>query len=107
MSNLYLTLDPLERYQELGYVFGTNIDNIQDLSISLPCGMRNLTDTIRAVNSINTNLKNKSNIIDINIKNLNIKSEVADEIKDVLLSNIIKSLPKTTTINNVKFVDYK
>jgi len=91
----------------LGYVFGTNIDNIQDLSISLPGGMRNLTDTIRAVNSINTNLKNKSNIIDINIKNLNIKSEVADEIKDVLLSNIIKSLPKTSTINNVKFVDYK
>ena len=107
ISNLYLTLDPLEKYQELGYVFGTNIDNIQDLSISLPGGMRNLTDTIRAVNSINTNLKNKSNIIDINIKNLNIKSEVADEIKDVLLSNIIKSLPKTSTINNVKFVDYK
>jgi hypothetical protein len=107
ITNLYLTLEPLEKYQELGYVFGTNIDSIQDLTISLPCGMRNLTDNIRVVNSINTNLKSKSNVIDINIKNLNIKSEVAKEVKDIMLTNIARSLPKTTVINDVKFIDYK
>ena len=70
--------------------------------------MRNLTDTIKAVNSINTNLKSKSNVVDINIKNLNINnSNITDEVKDVLLAKIINSLPKTTTINNVKFIDYK
>tara|TARA_R100000805_G_C3625345_1_gene134069 strand:+ start:2511 stop:4862 length:2352 start_codon:yes stop_codon:yes gene_type:complete len=107
ITNLYLTLEPLEKYQELGYVFGTNIDTIQDLTISLPCGMRNMTDTIRSVNSINTNLKSKSNAIDINIKNLNIKADVANEIKDIMLTNIVKSLPKTAVINDVKFIDYK
>ena len=107
ITNLYLTLEPLEKYQELGYVFGTNIDNIQELTISLPCGMRNMTDTIRAVNSINTNLKSKSNAIDINIKNLNIKDNIADEIKDIMLTNIVKSLPETAVINDVKFLNYK
>tara|TARA_R100000908_G_C3752876_1_gene147325 strand:+ start:675 stop:3014 length:2340 start_codon:yes stop_codon:yes gene_type:complete len=107
INNLYLTLKPLEKYQELGYIFGTNIDSMQDLSISLPCGMRNLTDKINVLNSINTNLKNKSNIIDINIKNLNISSNVEDEVRDIMLSNIKSALPKTTIINDVKFIDYK
>ena len=107
ISDLFLTLEPLEEYKELAYVFGTNIDNIQDLTISLPCGMRNLTDTIKAVNSINTNLKNKSNVIDINIKNIEISTDMENEVRDVVLSNIVKSLPKTTVINNVKFNNYK
>ena len=108
INNVYLTLSPLEDHQELAHIFSTNIDSIQDLTISLPCGMRNLTDTIKAVNSINTNLKSKSNVVDINIKNLNINnSNITDEVKDVLLAKIVNSLPKTTTINNVKFIDYK
>ena len=69
--------------------------------------MRNLTDTIKAVNSINTNLKNKSNVIDINIKNIEISTDIENEVRDVVLSNIVKSLPKTTVINNVKFNNYK
>ena len=107
ITNLYLTLEPLEEYQELGYLFGTNIDDIQDITISLPCGMRNMTDTIKVVNSINTNLKNKSNVIDINVKNLNIKEDIQNEVRDIMLSNITKSLPKTAVINNIKFIDYK
>jgi len=107
IDNLYLTLKPLQKYQELGYIFGVNIDTIQDLTISLPCGMRNLTDNIKIMNSINTNLKNKSNIVDINIKNLNISSDVSNELKNIMLGNITKTLPKTTVINDVKFIDYK
>ena len=107
IDNLYLTLQPLQKYQELGYIFGVNIDTIQDLTISLPCGMRNLTDNIKVMNSINTNLKSKSNLVDINIKNLNISSEVASEVRNVMLNNIIKTLPKTAVINDIKFIDYK
>ncbi len=69
--------------------------------------MRNLTDNIKIMNSINTNLKNKSNIVDINIKNLNISSDVSNELKNIMLGNITKTLPKTTVINDVKFIDYK
>jgi len=107
IDNLYLTLKPLQKYQELGYIFGVNIDTIQDITISLPCGMRNLTDNIKIMNSINTNLKNKSNIVDINIKNLNISSNVSDELKNIMLGNITKTLPKTAVINEIKFIDYK
>ena len=107
IDNLYLTLKPLQKYQELGYIFGVNIDTIQDITISLPCGMRNLTDNIKVMNSINTNLKNKSNIVDINIKNLNISSDVTNELKNIMLGNITKTLPKTAIINDIKFIDYK
>ena len=70
--------------------------------------MRNLTDTITTVNSINTNLKNKSNAVDINVKNLNIKDEsITDEVKNIILANIKASIPQAATINNINFVDYK
>tara|TARA_R110001583_G_scaffold1488_3_gene11648 strand:- start:1011 stop:3377 length:2367 start_codon:yes stop_codon:yes gene_type:complete len=108
ISDLYLTLEPLEKYQELAVVFSTNIDNIQDMSISLPCGMRNLTDTITTVNSINTNLKHKSNVVDINVKNLNINdNSINDDVRDIIKSNIIKSLPKSTVINDINIINYK
>ena len=108
INNLYIALAPLEEDEELAVVFSTNMDQIQDISVSLPCGMRNLTDTIKTVNSINTNLKNKSNVVDINVKNLNItEASITDEVKNILITNILNSLPKTTNINNINFLDYK
>ena len=108
IDNLYLSLEPLNEDQRLAFIFSSNLNNIQDITISLPCGMRNLTDNINLVNSINTNLKHKSNAVDINIKNLNIASEsIRDEVKNVLLTNIGNSIPKSTNINEVKFINYK
>ena len=108
ITNLYLALAPLEEDEELAVVFSTNMNQIQDISVSLPCGMRNLTDTIKTVNSINTNLKNKSNVVDINVKNLNIKeTSITEEVKNLIMTNILNSLPKTTNINNINFLDYK
>ena len=108
IDNLYLSLAPLEESEELAVVFSANMNQIQTISVSLPCGMRNLTDTIKTVNSINTNLKSKSNVVDINIKNLNITDpSITDEVKNVLITNIVNSLPKTTNINNINFLDYK
>ena len=108
INNLYLALAPLEEDEELAVVFSTNMNQIQNISVSLPCGMRNLTDTIKTVNSINTNLKNKSNVVDINVKNLNItETSITEEVKNILMTNILNSLPKTTNINNINFLDYK
>jgi hypothetical protein len=46
--------------------------------------------------------------VDINIKNLNITdSSIRDEVKNILLTNIKNSIPKTTNINEVKFINYK
>ena len=70
--------------------------------------MRNLTDTINTVNSINTNLKSKSAVVDINIKNLNINDDnINNEVRDIIKSNIVNSLPKSTVINNINIVNYK
>ena len=108
ISNLYLATEPLKQDEELAAIFSTNMEEIQDLYISLPCGMRNMTDTIDTVNSINTNLKNKSNVVDINVKNLNIQDKnITDEVKNMLLNNITQSMPETTDINDVNFIDYK
>lgn len=108
ISNLYLSTSPLQQDDELGVIFSTNMEEIQELYISLPCGMRNMTDTFETVNSINTNLKNKSNVVDINVKNLNIRDgSITEEVKNMLLNNILDSMPKTTNINDINFIDYK
>ena len=108
IDNLYLSLEPLDENQRLAFLFGSNLNTIQDITISLPCGMRNLTDNIDLVNSINTNLKHKSNVVDINIKNLNITNQsIREEVKNIIMSNIGNVVPKTTNINDIKFTDYK
>tara|TARA_R110000824_G_scaffold356721_2_gene543973 strand:- start:16452 stop:18824 length:2373 start_codon:yes stop_codon:yes gene_type:complete len=108
IDNLYLALGPLSENEQLAFLFSSNLNNVQDITISLPCGMRNLTDTITLVNSINTNLKHKSNVVDINVKNLNITNEsIRDEVKNIILSNIPNSIPKTANISDINFIDYK
>jgi|TARA_R110002020_G_scaffold137052_4_gene305732 hypothetical protein len=108
IDNVYLSLEPLNENEQLAFLLRSNLNDIQDITISLPCGMRNLTDNINLVNSINTNLKHKSNVVDINIKNLNITNEsIQDEVKNIVLTNINNAIPKTTNINDVKFINYK
>ena len=108
INEIYLTTSPLSEEEEITAVFLQNLNEIQDITISLPCGQRNLTDTIKTVNSIGTNLKHRSNVVDINVKNLNIQdSSITEEVKTMLLNNITSSLPETTTINDVNFTNYK
>tara|TARA_R110002012_G_scaffold4356_8_gene20104 strand:+ start:5534 stop:7909 length:2376 start_codon:yes stop_codon:yes gene_type:complete len=108
LNDIYLTLSPLNEEEELTAVLTQNLNKIQDITISLPCGMRNLTDTIATVNSIGTNLKHRSNVVDINVKNLNIQDDsITEEVKTMILNNISSSLPETTNINDVNFINYK
>ena len=108
LEDIYLTLSPLNEEQEITAVLTQNLNDIQDITISLPCGMRNLSDTITTVNSIGTNLKHRSNLVDINIKNLNIQdASITEEVKTMILNNITSSLPETTNINEVNFINYK
>jgi len=108
LDDIYLTLSPLSKEEEIAAVFTQNLNEIQDITISLPCGQRNLTDTIATVNSIGTNLKHRSNVVDINVKNLNIQdSSITEQVRTLLLNNITSALPETATINNVNFINYK
>ena len=92
IDDIYLTVTPLTEEEEIAAVFTQSLNEIQDITISLPCGQRNLTDTITTVNSLGTNLKHSS---------------ITEEVKTMLLNNITSSLPETTTINNINFIDYK
>jgi len=53
-------------------------------------------------------LKSKSNVVDINIDNLNITDvNILNQVKDNLLAVIQKSLPATTVINKINFKNFK
>ena len=108
ISNLLLSLQPLSKEDEVVTVFTRNINKIDDLYISLPCGMRNYSDNIDTLNTLGANLKSKSNVVDINIDNLNITNlDILNQVKNNLLTGIQKSLPATTVINKINFKNFK
>ena len=108
ISNLFLSLQPLSLEDEIVTVYTRNINNIDDIYISLPCGMRNYSDNIDTLNTLGANLKSKSNVVDINIDNLNITDvDILNQVKDNLLAVIQKSLPATTVINKINFKNFK
>ena len=108
ISNLLLSLQPLSLEDEIVTVYTRNINNIDDIYVSLPCGMRNYSDNIDTLNTLGANLKSKSNVVDINIDNLNITDVgILNEVKNNLLAEIQKNLPATTVINKINFKNFK
>jgi len=107
LTNIFLSLNPLSQEDELLTVFSRAITKIDDLIVSLPCGMKNYTDNIEVLNTLATNLKSKSNVVDINVNNLNISNtDILNDIKDNLLAVLSKDLPATTVINKLNFKNY-
>jgi hypothetical protein len=107
LTNIFLSLSPLSEEDELLTVFSRAITKIDDLVVSLPCGMKNYTDNIEVLNTLANNLKSKSNVVDININNLNIDNlEILEGVKNNLLAVIEKDLPATTVINKLNFKNY-
>jgi len=108
ISNLLLSLQPLSKEDEIITVYTRNINKIDDIYVSLPSGMRNFTDNIETLNTLGANLKSKSNVIDINVDNLNITNlDILDDVKNNLLTNIQRNLPATTVINKINFKNFK
>lgn len=108
ISNLLLSLQPLSLEDEIVTVYTRNLNTIDDIYVSLPCGMRNYTDNITTLNTLGANLKSKSNVVDINIDNLNITNVgILNEVKNNLLTEIQKNLPATTVINKINFKNFK
>ena len=107
INDIMFSLKPVSQEDELVITFSRNLLRVDDLIISLPCGMRNFTDNINVLNTLATNLKSKSNVVDININNLNITDDnILEDIKDNLLASISKELPATSVINKLNFKNY-
>ena len=80
---------------------------IDDIYISLPCGMRNGSDNIEYLQNIGGSAISKSSNFDILIKNTNLtNSSILSGIQDTILNNL-NSIPAVSDINNIKFENYK
>ena len=106
--DVYLAFEGYNADTLLGISLSFNKQAIPDLVISVPCGMRNKTDTIRSLNSVCNNYKSKSSHVNINVKNISITNEaLLSEIKSNIISNLRGYLPVNTLINNFNFINYK
>ena len=104
ISELTLTTQPLND-EEVELLVAKYNDSKSEFSISLPCGQRNKSDNISYINSLTTNLKSKSNSINIYINNLNIDDEeLQNTIKASVESTIKELLPTNIEINNLEII---
>jgi hypothetical protein len=76
---------------------------MNDLIVSLPCDQRNELDGIERQFKLDTT-GNKSNKINIIIKNSQVTNpNLQNQLKDIIIEKLKKTLPITTTINNIEF----
>ena len=76
-----------------------------ELVASIPCGQRNEIEQIERIFSFNVP-GSKSNSVNIVIKNSDVtNTAIQNQIKDVILDRLQKTLPATTRINQIVFKD--
>lgn len=104
ISEIYLSPQPLDDEAVKVLTVKYN-DNSDKLVISLPCGMRNKSDAINQVNSLTTNLKSKTNSINVYISDLDIDDE---DTKVEIIRNIElitdEVLPINSNINKIELL---
>lgn len=104
LTEVYLSPNPLDA--ERVRILSTKYNDSKDsLVISLPCGMRNQSDTINQISSLTTNLKSKTNAVNIYISDLGIddkdlESEIIENIK--LVTDSV--LPINSNISNIEIL---
>lgn len=102
VSNVFLTTSPLppEDIEILNIKDSNNYTYKFD--INLPCGMRNITDSIAQIHSMTTNQKSKSNSINVHVSNTGITDEtILKDIKTAIMSGINEITPVNTNINQI------
>jgi hypothetical protein len=108
ISNLEITPEYTDPDIAFSLDVGSSSSEINDLVITLPCGMRNSLDNIQILNSICGSSTFKSNNVNIYIKNLSISNnDILNDLKQSLKSNIEPYIPSNTNINNVEFLNFK
>lgn len=82
--------------------------SVDDIYITLPCGMRNGVDDIEHLQSVCGSSSFKSNNVNVIVKNLNISNvEILKGVESSIKTSIKHKLPINTKVVNVKFNDYK
>lgn len=106
-SDIFISDEKIEENLAFILPFIQNKQTVDDITITLPCGMRNSLDDISYIHQICNNNANKSNYINISIDNLGINNQnTLEELKTVMLDKVKRHIPATTTINTIKFTNY-
>jgi len=108
----FQTIQILDTFTPKNVAFTTSLFNgktsIDDIQISLPCGMRNNFDNIGLLQTICGNDAHRSNRVNIKVKNLNVlNSTVVSELSSTITRNIKRFIPATTIINDIEFINFK
>lgn len=83
-------------------------EEIDDLYITLPCGMRNSSDEIEYLNSVCSASVFKSNNINIKIKNVDItNSTILGGLSSSIVNNLTQTLPPNININKIDFENFR
>jgi len=103
LSDIFLSISPIT-LEELTLLVAKYNTIYNTFSISLPCGMRNRTDTVKHINSLNSDSLSKSNAIDIYLNGLDVTDDEKASLIDTIKAELANSLPLNTTINNIEFL---
>lgn len=106
------TVQVLDSFTPKNVAFTTSIFNgkskIDDIQISLPCGMKNNFDNIGLLQTICGNDAHRSNRVNIKVKNLHISnSTIIGELSSTITQNIKRFIPASTVINDIEFINFK
>ena len=107
ISNLILLDDVIDK--DLAFILPIlqGKQKIDDLVLTLPCGMRNSIDDVSYLQSFCKKNTNKSNYINISIDNLGISNpEILNSLKNTIEDKVKSHIPATTNINKIEFTNY-
>lgn len=79
-------------------------DSNQPFILSLPGGVRNEVDKILHLNSLNSNLKSKSNMIDVTISDLNVSDSTKEQLFNAVERAGLELLPFNKKINSINLI---
>jgi hypothetical protein len=104
-QNTLLKIGITSEYTSENLAFITPIldgeSTIDQISITLPCGMRNSTDTVEYLQSVCNNQTYKSNFVNVFIKNIELQDSDMDGLRNRITSEIVDRSPLTTEINTL------
>jgi hypothetical protein len=107
ISNIILMDDVIDKDLAFSLPILQGKQKIDDLVLTLPCGMRNSIDDVSYLQSFCKKNTNKSNYINISIDNLGISNpEILDSLKNAIEDKVKNHIPATTNINKIEFTNY-
>lgn len=103
LTDVFLSLSPLP-LEEVNLLVAKYNTIYNTYSISLPCGMRNRTDTVKHINTVKASNYSKANTFDIFLNGLEVTSDEREELLQSIKDGLVGVMPLNATINNIEIL---